>query len=314
MSWMNEFVVADEVLEALNNHAPVVALESTIISHGMPYPENVAVAKRVEDTVRNHGAVPATIAIVKGRVHVGLTPDQLEQFAQTREVMKCSRRDLPFAVSCELNGATTVSATMIIAEMVGIDVFATGGIGGVHRGAELNFDVSADLQEFANTSVAVVSAGAKAILDIPKTLEYLETLGVPVIGLDTTEFPAFYSRSSGLALSLSLPTTAAIAAVIHEKKRMNLKGGILIANPIPAAHEIPAHEIEPFINQALQQAAEKGIEGKELTPFLLKTLNAATTGKSQQANEQLVLHNAAVAAQIACDLIAIRKKQPFIAL
>jgi len=178
----------------------------------------------------------------------------------------------------------------------------------------LTFDVSADLQEFANTSVAVVSAGAKAILDIPKTLEYLETLGVPVIGLDTTEFPAFYSRTSGRALSLSLPTTAAIAAVIHEKKRMNLKGGILIANPIPAAYEIPAHEIEPFINQALQQAIEEGIDGKELTPFLLKTLNAATAGKSQQANEQLVLNNAAVAAQIACDLSAIRRKQPFIAL
>jgi pseudouridine-5'-phosphate glycosidase len=314
MSWMNEFVVADDVLDALNNHKPVVALESTIISHGMPYPDNVAVAKKVEAAVRANGAVPATIAILSGRIHIGLTPEQLEQFAQARDVMKCSRRDLPFAVSGELNGATTVSATMMIAEMAGIDVFATGGIGGVHRGAEVTFDISADLQEFAQTSVTVVSAGAKAILDIPKTLEYLETMGVPVIGLGTAEFPAFYSRSSGQTLSLSLPDTAAIASVIHEKKRMNLKGGILVANPIPAEFEIPASEIEPFIQQALLEAQQHGVIGKDLTPFLLKTLNKATAGKSQQANEQLVLNNAAVAARIACDLIAIRRKQPFIAL
>jgi pseudouridine-5'-phosphate glycosidase len=311
---MNEFLVADEVLEALNNHAPVVALESTIISHGMPYPQNVAVAKKVEDAVRRNGAVPATIAILNGRIHVGLTSDQLEQFAQAANVMKCSRRDLPFVVSQELLGATTVSATMIIAEMAGIEVFATGGIGGVHRGAELTFDVSADLQEFAQTNVTVVSAGAKAILDIPKTLEYLETMGVPVIGLGTQEFPAFYSRTSGIGLSLHLPTTSAIAAVIHEKKRMNLRGGILVANPIPAEYEIPATEIEPFIQKALSDAEKQGVNGKELTPFLLKTLNSVTAGRSQQANEQLVLNNAVVAARIAVDLAAIRRKQPFIAL
>jgi pseudouridine-5'-phosphate glycosidase len=314
MSWMNEFVVADEVLDALNNHAPVVALESTIISHGMPYPQNIAVAKKVEDTVRQNGAVPATIAILNGKIHVGLTANQLDHFAQATNVMKCSRRDLPFAVSQEIHGATTVSATMIIAEMAGIDVFATGGIGGVHRGAELTFDVSADLQEFAQTNVAVVSAGAKAILDIPKTLEYLETMGVPVIGLDTKEFPAFYSRSSGIELSLYLPSTAEIAAVIHEKKRMNLRGGVLIANPIPAEYEISADEIEPFIREALSQAEKQGVGGKELTPFLLKTLNRVTAGRSQQANEQLVLNNAAVAARIAADLTSIRRKQPFIAL
>jgi pseudouridine-5'-phosphate glycosidase len=314
MSWMNEFMVADEVLEALNSHAPVVALESTIISHGMPYPLNIAVAKKVEDVVRKNGAVPATIAILNGRIHVGLTSEQLEQFAQAPSVMKCSRRDLPFAVSQEIHGATTVSATMIIAEMAGIDVFATGGIGGVHRGAELTFDVSADLQEFAQTNVTVVSAGAKAILDIPKTLEYLETMGVPVIGFDTQEFPAFYSRTSGIQLSLSLSTTAAIAGMIHEKKRLNLRGGMLVANPIPTEYEIPASVIEPFILEALAQANKLGVNGKELTPFLLASLNKATAGRSQQANEQLVLNNAAVAARIASDLTAIRRKQPFIAL
>jgi len=314
MTWMNEFVFSEEVHVALNEHKPVVALESTIISHGMPFPDNLAVASDVENEVRKHGAVPATIAIVKGKICVGLERETLERFAQAVDVMKCSRRDIPFAVSQEMNGATTVSATMIIAAMAGIDVFATGGIGGVHRGAESTWDVSADLPEFAQTAVAVVSAGAKAILDLPKTLEYLETLGVPVIGYQTDEFPAFYSRTSGLKLPKTLQTTESIAAFIHEKKRMNLGGGVLVANPIPQEFEIDRRMIEPAIDQAIEEAAKTGVSGKNLTPFLLKMLNEITRGQSQHANKQLVLNNAAVAAQIASDLVAIRKKHTFIAL
>lgn len=314
MSWLNEFAISEEVHAALVEHRPVVALESTIISHGMPFPENLTVAREVEDTVRKNGAVPATIAILSGKICVGLEAETLERFAQTTNVMKCSRRDIPFAITQGLYGATTVAATMILAEMAGIEVFATGGIGGVHRGAESSWDVSADLPEFAQTNVAVVSAGAKAILDLPKTLEYLETAGVPVIGYQTTEFPAFYSRSSGLQLPLSLNTTIEIAAFIHEKKRMNLKGGVLVANPIPALYEIERENIEPAIERAIAEAERQGIRGKELTPFLLKHLNDITSGVSQVANKQLVLNNAAVAAQIAVDLVAIRKKHTFIAL
>ena len=314
MSWMNEFTISEEVHAALNDHRPVVALESTIISHGMPYPDNLAVAREVENAVRSNGAVPATIAILNGKVCIGLEPAALERFAQATNVMKCSRRDLPFAITQGLNGATTVAATMILAEMAGIQVFATGGIGGVHRGAESTWDVSADLPEFAQTNVAVVSAGAKAILDLPKTLEYLETAGVPVIGYQTTEFPAFYSRTSGLPLTLSLNTTSEIAAFIHEKRRMNLSGGTIVANPIPAQFEITREKIEPAIEQAIAESVRAGVSGKDLTPFLLKQMNSITGGNSQIANKQLVLHNARVAAQIAVDLIAIRKKHTFIAL
>jgi len=258
--------------------------------------------------------VPATIAILNGKVCIGLEPAALERFAQATNVMKCSRRDLPFAITQGINGATTVAATMILAEMAGIQVFATGGIGGVHRGAESTWDVSADLPEFAQTNVAVVSAGAKAILDLPKTLEYLETAGVPVIGYQTTEFPAFYSRTSGIPLTLSLDTTSEIAAFIHEKRRMNLSGGTIVANPIPAQFEITREKIEPAIEQAIAEAVRAGVSGKELTPFLLKQMNSITGGNSQIANKQLVLHNAKVAAQIAVDLAAIRKKHTFIAL
>jgi pseudouridine-5'-phosphate glycosidase len=314
MSWMNEFVLSEEVHAALNAHAPVVALESTIISHGMPFPDNLAVALEVEAEVRKHGAVPATIAIVKGKICIGLERHALEQFAQASDVMKCSRRDLPFVVSQGKNGATTVAATMIVASMAGIDVFATGGIGGVHRGAESTWDVSADLPEFSQTAVAVVSAGAKAILDLPKTLEYLETAGVPVIGYQTEQFPAFYSRTSGLRLSKVLNTTYEIAAFFHEKKRLDLSGGVLIANPIPPQFEIPQALIEPAIESALMQAKAEGIQGKDVTPFLLRILNEITQGKSQLANKQLILNNAAVAAQLACDLVTIRKKHKFIAL
>ena len=314
MSWMNEFTISEEVHAALNEHRPVVALESTIISHGMPYPDNLAVAREVEHAVRSNGAVPATIAILNGKVCIGLEPAALERFAQATNVMKCSRRDLPFAITQGINGATTVAATMILAEMAGIQVFATGGIGGVHRGAESTWDVSADLPEFAQTNVAVVSAGAKAILDLPKTLEYLETAGVPVIGYQTTEFPAFYSRTSGIPLTLSLDTTSEIAAFIHEKRRMNLSGGTIVANPIPAQFEITREKIEPAIEQAIAEAVRAGVSGKELTPFLLKQMNSITGGNSQIANKQLVLHNAKVASQIAVDLVAIRKKHTFIAL
>jgi pseudouridine-5'-phosphate glycosidase len=314
MSWMNEFMISEEVHAALVDHRPVVALESTIISHGMPYPDNLGVARDVETAVRSNGAIPATIAILKGKICIGLESEALERFAQANEVMKCSRRDIPFAVSQELNGATTVSATMILAEMAGIEVFATGGIGGVHRRAETSWDVSADLPEFAQTSVAVVSAGAKAILDLPKTLEYLETAGVPVIGYQTNEFPAFYSRSSGLHLSLSLETTSEIAAFIHEKRRMNLKGGVLVANPIPQQFEIVREQIEPAIEKAIHEADQMGVTGKDLTPFLLKQMNTITAGASQRANKELVLNNAKVAAQLAVDLAAIRKKHTFIAL
>lgn len=314
MSWMNEFSISEEVHAALNEHRPVVALESTIISHGMPYPDNLAVAHEVEDVVRSNGAVPATIAILSGKVCIGLESSALERFAQSTDVMKCSRRDLPFAISQGLNGATTVAATMILAEMAGIEIFATGGIGGVHRGAESSWDVSADLTEFAQTNVAVVSAGAKAILDLPKTLEYLETAGVPVIGYQTAEFPAFYSRTSGIQLTLTLNTTSDIAAFIHEKRRMNLVGGTVIANPIPVEFEITREKIEPAIEQAIAEAIRAGVGGKELTPFLLKQMNQITAGQSQTANKQLVLNNARVAAQIAVDLAAIRKKHAFIAL
>lgn len=314
MDWRNEFALSQEVHEALNENRPVVALESTIISHGMPYPDNLSVASEVESVVRAEGAVPATIAIVNGKICVGLEPETLERFASSSDVMKCSRRDIPFAVSQGIHGATTVSSTMLIAAMAGIDVFATGGIGGVHRGAESTWDVSADLPEFAQTSVAVVSAGAKAILDLPKTLEYLETMGVPVIGYQTDEFPAFYSRSCGLKVPMSLHSTSAIAAFIHQKKKMNLSGGVLIANPIPVEFEIERSLIEPCIARALQEAEQNSISGKDLTPFLLKRLNQITDGQSQRANKQLVLNNAVVASRIAVDLAELRKKHDFIAL
>lgn len=298
-------VFSPEVKKALSENAPIVALESTIISHGMPYPQNIEVAREVEATVRDNGATPATIAILKGRIHVGLQDEKLEIFAQSKDVMKCSRRDLPFVVSKKMNGATTVAATMIIAEMAGVKIFATGGIGGVHRNAENTWDVSADLIELAQTNVAVVSAGAKAILDLPKTLEYLETFGVPVIGFNTEEFPAFYNRSSGLKLSLQLNSAEEMASFLQAKWNMNLKGGAIIANPIPKEFELNQNEIEAAIQQAVSEANSKGISGKEITPFLLKRLNEVTKGESQKANKALVLNNAKIGAQIAVALCAL---------
>ena len=289
-----------EVRRALDNGRPVVALESTIIAHGMPYPQNVETARAVEDIVRDGGAVPATIAIIGGALKVGLTAEELDRFGREgRSIAKVSVRDLPFIVAQKLDGATTVASTMRIAAMAGIHVFATGGIGGVHRGAEKTFDISADMTEFAASDVAVVTAGAKAILDLALTLETLETLGVPVIGLGATEFPAFYSRESGHAVPMSCATPAEVADVMRAKWAMGLKGGVVVANPIPAEAEIPAAEIAPVIDAAVKKAETQGITGKETTPFLLAEIAGVTAGRSLAANIALVKHNAKIAAAIA---------------
>jgi pseudouridine-5'-phosphate glycosidase len=288
-----------EVAEARAAGRALVALESTIITHGMPYPQNVATARRVEAEVRAHGATPATIAVLAGRIHIGLTDAELEQLGQAPNVMKLSRADLAVCLASGRTGATTVAATMICAHRAGIAVFATGGIGGVHRGAEVSFDVSADLRELAETPVSVVSAGAKAILDLPKTLEVLETLGVPVIAVGQNEFPAFWSRSSGLPAPLRLDTAAEIAASHLARNRLSLPGGQLVANPIPVADEIPREVITPFIEQALAEATQRGIAAKAVTPFLLQRIFELTGGRSLTANIALVLHNARLAAAIA---------------
>jgi pseudouridylate synthase len=295
------------VRDALECGAPVVALESTIIAHGMPYPQNVETARAVEDIVRAHGAVPATIAIIGGELKVGLTPQELDRFGREgRSIAKVSVRDLPFIVARRLDGATTVASTMRIAAMAGIKVFATGGIGGVHRGAEKSFDISADMTEFAASDVAVVTAGAKAILDLALTLETLETLGVPVIGLGTAEFPAFYSRQSGHAVPMSCGSAPEVADVMRAKWRMGLKGGLVIANPIPAEAEIPAAEIAPVVEAAVKKAEAKGVAGKDLTPFLLAEIAGVTGGRSLAANIALVKNNARVAAEIAVAFAAAK--------
>lgn len=295
-----ELSLTEEVRHALAERRPVVALESTIIAHGMPYPQNVETARQVEEIVREAGSVPATIAIIGGVMKVGLSGGELERFGREgRSIAKVSVRDLPFIVARGLDGATTVASTMRIAAMAGIRVFATGGIGGVHRGAEMTFDISADMTEFAESSVAVVTAGAKAILDLGLTLETLETLGVPVIGLCTDEFPAFYSRRSGHAVPMRCDSAGEIAGVMRAKWEMGLKGGIVVANPIPAEAEIPAAEIAPVIEAALRKAAARGIHGKETTPFLLAEIAGVTGGRSLAANIALVRNNARVAGSIA---------------
>jgi len=292
--------MTDEVRSALSEKRPVVALESTIIAHGMPYPQNVETARAVEEIVRQGGAVPATIAIIDGVLKVALTSDELDRFGRDgRSIAKVSVRDLPFIVAQKLDGATTVASTMRIAAMAGIHVFATGGIGGVHRGAERTFDISADMTEFAASDVAVVTAGAKAILDLALTLETLETLGVPVIGLGTTEFPAFYSRRSGHSVPMSCETPAEVAGIMRAKWAMGLKGGVVVANPIPAEAEIPAEEIAPVIDAAVRKAEAQGIIGKETTPFLLAEIAGVTAGRSLAANIALAKHNARIAAAIA---------------
>ena len=299
------------VAAALAAGKAVVALESTIISHGMPWPQNLETALRVEQAVLENGAVPATVAIIDGRMKAGLTPAEIEALAHAgQQVPKVSRRDLPFLLAGSGMGATTVAATMVIAAMVGIRLFATGGIGGVHRGAECSFDISADLQELARTSVAVVCAGAKAILDLRLTLEYLETHGVPVVGYATNELPAFYSRSSGLALPWRLDTPQAVAAMLHAKWAAGLEGGVVIANPIAPEHHIPHARITGHIEQALAQAQTLGIEGPAVTPFLLAQVTELTGGESLASNIELVLANARLAAQVAVALAAV---EPWVA-
>ena len=303
--------LTDEVRLALAHGLPLVALESTIISHGMPYPQNVATALKVEAEVRAHGAVPATIAIIDGRLKAGLSHPEIEALGKAGlSVAKVSRRDLPFIMAAGQTGATTVAATMIIAAMAGIRVFATGGIGGVHRGAAETLDISADLQELAQTPVAVVCAGAKSILDLGLTLEYLETHGVPVIGYQTTQLPAFYLRESAFAVNFRLDSPAEIARVLQQKWALNLKGGAVVANPIPAEHAMPKERIDAAIHQALDEARQQRISGKAVTPFLLARVSALTGGESLAANIELVLHNARLASAIAVGLQALTANPP----
>jgi pseudouridine-5'-phosphate glycosidase len=288
-----------EVAEALQARKAVVALESTIISHGMPYPRNVETARLVEQTVRDGGAVPATIAVLDGRIRIGLTDDDLEHLATSREVIKVSRCDLPVALATRADGATTVAATMICASLADIPVFATGGIGGVHRGAEKTLDISADLDELALTNVAVVCAGAKAILDLAKTAEYLETRGVPVLGYGTDELPAFYTRNRGIKLASRCDDPVTVARILRAKWQLGLKGGVVIANPIPQSAALDQGMVDGAIAQALADADAQGIQGKEVTPFLLSRLEELTGGASLEANIALVRNNASVAAAIA---------------
>ena len=295
--------VSPEVEAAVKAGQPVVALESTIISHGMPYPQNVETALNVERVLRENGAVPATIAIIGGRLKAGLSRKEIEHLGKAgRAVAKVSRRDLPLIVAKGLDGATTVTTTMIIAHMAGISIFATGGIGGVHRGAQKTFDISADLEELAMTPVTVVCAGAKAILDLPLTLEYLETKGVPVLGYQTKELAAFYTRHSGLEVDYQVDSPAELAKAIYIKKALGLQGGILVANPIPEEYSMDPEVINRAIDQAVREAEEQGIHGKESTPFLLARIKDLTGGDSLDANIQLVYNNARLAARTAVEL------------
>ncbi|PJW16969.1 pseudouridine-5'-phosphate glycosidase [Geobacillus sp. WSUCF-018B] len=300
---MNDFLVfSEEVAQAKAEKKPIVALESTIISHGMPYPENVQTAKDVERIIRDRGAVPATIAIFNGKIKIGLTEGELEQLGTSHDVEKVSRRDLPYVVAMKKHGATTVAGTMICAQMAGIRVFATGGIGGVHRGAERTMDISADLQELAHTNVAVVCAGAKSILDLGLTLEYLETHGVPVIGYQTDVLPAFYSRTSPFRVGYRLDSAKEIAQFLETKWKLGLNGGVVIANPVPKEEELEESYITAIIEQALKEAEKQHITGKAVTPFLLDRVKTLTGGKSLQANIALVKNNAALAADLAREL------------
>ncbi|EZH64554.1 pseudouridine-5'-phosphate glycosidase [Bacillaceae bacterium JMAK1] len=292
-------VISDEVQKALKQHKPVVALESTIISHGMPYPKNVETALEVEELIRAEGAVPATIAIISGEIRIGLSKEDIEFLGESREVEKVTRRDLPYVVAKKKHGATTVAGTMICANLAGISVFATGGIGGVHRGAEVTMDVSADLEELAKTNVAVVCSGAKSILDIGLTREYLETNGVPVIGFETSELPAFYTRTSPHAVDYRMDHTEEVAQFMQTKWELGLNGGIVVANPIPEHAALSEAYISQIIEQALEEAKVHQIQGKDVTPYLLDRLKTLTNGKSLEANIELVKHNAKVAARLA---------------
>ena len=288
-----------ELQEARANGQPIVALESTIITHGMPWPQNKEMAQQVESDIRAAGAIPATIAVIDGEILIGLSEAQLDRLAQTQDALKLSRADLAVALATGRTGATTVAATMICARLAGVEVFATGGIGGVHRGAELSFDVSADLQELAQTRVTVVAAGAKAILDLPKTLEVLETLGVPVIAYGQDALPAFWSRDSGRTSPLRMDSAAQIAASHNMRAQLGLPGGQLVANPIPVADELPSAMLAPLIDTALREAQAQGISAKDVTPFLLRRIFELTDGASLAANISLVRNNARLAAEIA---------------
>ncbi len=291
--------VSPEVRAALDTGAPVVALESTIISHGFPYPANLECALLAEENARDEGAVPATIALIGGVIRVGLDSIALEHLATVPGIPKASRRDLGTLVAAQSDGATTVAATMMVAAMAGIRVFATGGIGGVHRGAETSFDISADLEELARTDVAVVCAGAKSVLDLGLTLEYLETHGVPVLGFATDEFPAFYTRTSGFGVDARLDSPEAIAAVLRARRSLGIAGGVVVANPIPPEFELTHEQIDGAIETALSEAAEQGVRGKAVTPFLLGRIHALTGGVSETANKELVYNNVRLAAKIA---------------
>ncbi|MEG0077904.1 pseudouridine-5'-phosphate glycosidase [Anaerorhabdus sp.] len=297
-----------EVQKALDHNQPVVALESTIISHGMPYPQNVKTALEVEGILREKGVVPATIGIIDGVGVVGMTPEEIEEFGKRQGIIKVSRRDLPVIMAKKLWGATTVATTMIFAAKAGIEVFVTGGVGGVHRGAQETFDISADLQELAHTNVTVICAGAKAILDLPLTLEYLETFGVPVLGYKTKELAAFYTRTSGLMVDYQMDSEKEIAEAILAKREMGLDGGVLVTNPIPEEYAMNKEEMDIAINSAIEEMNKQGVHGKDSTPFLLAKIKELTGGKSLDSNVQLVFNNARVGAQVAIELCQLRGK------
>lgn len=299
---MYNIIYSKEVKYAIDNNLPIVALESTIISHGMPYPTNLEVAKKCEETVRNNGAIPATIAIINGDLVVGVDEEQLEYLATSKDILKVSRRDMAYVVANKLSGATTVAATMIIAKLAGIDVFATGGIGGVHRGVEETWDISADLEELAITDVCVVCAGAKAILDLPKTLEYLETKGVLVVGYNTNDLPAFFTRNSGIEVPIRIDTPLEIAKVIKAKKDLKINNGILIANPIEEKYSFDKVEMDNAIQSALIEMNNLKITGKKVTPYLLSKINEITKGQSLESNKHLVYNNCKLAALISKEL------------
>ena len=310
MNNLNQYLdVNPEVAQAVAEGKPVVALESTIISHGMPYPQNVETALKVEEIIRSNGAVPATIAILGGRLKAGLTKDEIEYLGkQGQAVTKASRRDLAVLVAKGADGATTVTTTMMIANMAGIKIFATGGIGGVHRGAEITMDVSADLEELGQTDVMVVCAGAKAILDLKLTLEYLETHGVPVLGYQTKELPAFYTRSSGFGVDYELDTPDEVATAFHVKQVLGQEGGLLVTNPIPEEYSMDPAVINKAIDEAVAECKAKGVHGKETTPFLLAKVKELTGGDSLESNIQLVFNNARVASAIACSLSKLEQQ------
>ncbi len=300
---MNKFIdISEEVKVALSEGLPIVALESTIISHGMPYPQNAETALEVERIIIDKGAVPATIAIINGRLKVGLSHNEIDYMGKNKDIAKVSRRDIPYIVSKKMDGATTVSSTMIIAALAGIRIFATGGIGGVHRGAEHTMDISADLEELAHTNVAVVCAGAKAILDLGLTLEYLETKGVPVLGYNTDTLPAFYTVKSDYKVDYNMKTAEEIASLIYSKWTMGLDGGVLVTNPIPAEFSMERSLIEGAISEAVEEAKQLGIKGKAATPYLLSKIAAITEGQSLNSNIQLVYNNAKLASDIAIEL------------